>query len=85
MRKYLLAGAIALVTAVPAAATTDNSPYVGIEGGVMWPKSQTIFGTIDFTNPATADVDADQCRKPALQDGMGRRHDRRLRLRHVPS
>ena len=56
MRKYLLAGAAAFVVAVPAAATTDHAPYVGVEGGVMWPKSQTISGTIDFTDPTFTDV-----------------------------
>ena len=55
MKKLLLTSAAALVIATPAAATTDNSPYVGIEGGVMWPKSQDIFGNINFTNTATTD------------------------------
>ena len=38
MRKFLLAGVAALVTAVPAAATTDNAGYVGVEGGILFPK-----------------------------------------------
>src|SRR5205823_8701322 len=53
MRRYLLATAAATVAfAVPAAAR-DNSGYVGIEGGVMSPKSQTLEGTITFTTPGT--------------------------------
>ena len=48
MKKLLLAGAAALVVATPAVAR-DNSPYVGIEGGVLFPKKQTISGNIDFT------------------------------------
>ena len=49
MRKYLFAGAAALAIATPAAATTDNSGYAGIEGGIMWPKSQTVQGEVVFT------------------------------------
>jgi len=53
MRKYLLAGVAALVVAAPAAATNDNAGYVGLEGGILFPKSQTIFGTVDFTGTPT--------------------------------
>jgi len=52
MRKYLLAGAAALAFAAPAAAK-DNSGYVGIEGGVLLPRSQSVFGTVTFTTPGT--------------------------------
>src|SRR6476620_3260017 len=55
MRKYLLAGIAALVTAVPAAATTDNAGYVGIEGGILAPKSQSITGEVDFTGTHAVD------------------------------
>src|SRR5258708_5517610 len=57
MRKYLLATAAAATVAIaaPAAATTDNSGYVGLEGGVLFPRSQTVFGSIDFTDPAFTD------------------------------
>ena len=34
MRKLLLASATALVIATPAAATSDNAGYVGVEGGL---------------------------------------------------
>ena len=50
MRNYLLAGAAALVIAVPAAATTDNSGYVGVEGGILFPRSQSVNGEVVFTN-----------------------------------
>ena len=54
MRKLLLAGAAALVVgiATPAVAR-DNSGYVGLEGGVLFPKKQTISGAIDFTTNGT--------------------------------
>jgi len=48
MRKYLLASAVALVIATPAAATTDGAPYVGIEGGILFPKTQTVQGEVVF-------------------------------------
>src|SRR5439155_23419056 len=37
MRKYLLATAAAMIISSPAAAK-DKSPYIGIEGGVLFPK-----------------------------------------------
>src|SRR4051794_26268687 len=52
MRKTLLATAAALAIATPATAK-DNSGYVGIEGGVLFPKSQSVSGTIDFTTTGT--------------------------------
>src|SRR4051794_76998 len=55
MRKYLFATAAAATVAIaaPAAATADNSGYVGLEGGVLFPKSQSVTGTIDFTTTGT--------------------------------
>src|SRR3954471_13013258 len=53
MRKYLLAGAAAFMMAAPAAATTDHSPYVGLEGGILFPRSQTVDATVDFTTNGT--------------------------------
>jgi hypothetical protein len=49
MLKYLLAGAAALVIAAPAAATNDNSGYVGLERGILFPKSQSVQGQVVFT------------------------------------
>ena len=41
MRKILLAGAAALVIATPVAAR-DNSPYIGIEGGALFPRNTDV-------------------------------------------
>ncbi|MEO6224614.1 MAG: outer membrane beta-barrel protein [Sphingomicrobium sp.] len=55
MRKYLLtAAAAAAFVATPAFA---DGPYVGIEGGVLFPQKQDIFGTVNFTNPAPVAAD----------------------------
>ena len=57
MRKFLFAGAAAVfAAATPALATTDNAGYVGVEGGILFPKSQTIAGSVDFTNTVPADI-----------------------------
>lgn len=52
MRIYLFAAAATVAIATPAFAT-DNSGYIGLEGGLTWPRHQTIFGTVNFTNPGT--------------------------------
>jgi opacity protein-like surface antigen len=57
MPKYLLAAAVAAVLATSAAAR-DNSPYVGIEGGVLFPQKQDIDGSVNFTNAVPADIAA---------------------------
>ena len=48
MRNYLLAAVAVAVFAAPAAAA-DGSGYVGIEGGVLFPKKQHVNGSVDFT------------------------------------
>src|SRR5438046_89529 len=55
MRKLLLAAAATFAIAAPASAK-DGQPYVGLEGGILFPKSQDVFGTVDFTNTATTDI-----------------------------
>ena len=55
MRNHLIAAAAAAVLAAPAMAR-DNSPYIGIEGGVLFPQKQNLDGSVDFTNPAATDV-----------------------------
>ncbi|MGH6659574.1 MAG: hypothetical protein ACREBM_08000, partial [Sphingomicrobium sp.] len=55
MRNLLLAATASLVIAVPATAR-DNSGYIGIEGGVMFPKNTHIDGSVDFTDPDVADI-----------------------------
>jgi len=58
MKRILLVAAASAAFATPALAK-DGSPYVGVEGGILFPKSQTVFGNIDFTNAATADFARD--------------------------
>src|SRR3954451_14461276 len=48
MRKYFLAAAAVTVIASPAVAR-DNSGYVGIEGGILFPKDQDADVFADFT------------------------------------
>jgi hypothetical protein len=55
MRRYFLAGAAAFVIAAPAAATNDNNGYVGVEGGILFPKSQSVSGEVVFTSPDAVD------------------------------
>ena len=56
MRKYLLAAVAAAAVATPAVAK-DNSGYVGLEGGIMFPRNQDVFGAIDFTTPPVGVTD----------------------------
>jgi opacity protein-like surface antigen len=51
----LLAAAATVAIAAPAAAK-DGSPYVGIEGGILFPQKQTVFGSVDFTDPTLTDI-----------------------------
>ena len=62
MRKYLLAAVAAAAIATPALAK-DNSGYIGIDGGILMPRNQSLTGAVDFTTPpdgvtdfATADI-----------------------------
>ena len=55
MRNCVLAAAAAAIFATPAAAR-DGSPYVGLEGGVLFPKRQHLDANIDFTDPTVTDV-----------------------------
>ena len=50
MRKLLLAtAAAAAITATPAAAK-DGSPYVGVEGGILFPENQKLEGAVTLTD-----------------------------------
>nr|WP_294171067.1 outer membrane beta-barrel protein [uncultured Sphingomonas sp.] len=53
MRKTLLASALAVATAATPALARDGSPYIGIEGGVLFPRDLTADATIDFTTTQT--------------------------------
>jgi opacity protein-like surface antigen len=55
MRKYLLAGAAAFIMATPAASTTDNAAYIGVEGGILYPNSQDDSGEVIFDGPDAVD------------------------------
>lgn len=50
MRSLLLAGAAALAVAATPALAKDGSPYVGIEGGILFPQSQDLNGSVTFTD-----------------------------------
>src|SRR3954467_8705217 len=64
MRKYLLAAVAAAAVATPAVAR-DNSPYVGVEGGVLFPKDPGLDLTATF--PVTTD--------PGIASGVNRYTD----------
>ncbi|MEO6434019.1 MAG: outer membrane beta-barrel protein [Sphingomicrobium sp.] len=55
MRNLLLATAAILAIATPAAAR-DNSGYVGLEGGVMFPNKSHVDASVDFTDPLVVDL-----------------------------
>jgi opacity protein-like surface antigen len=55
MRKLILAAALSCTCFAAPAFATDNSGYVGIEGGVIFPQKQNLKGAIDFTNAANPD------------------------------
>ncbi|HEY6868837.1 MAG TPA: hypothetical protein VI199_03670, partial [Novosphingobium sp.] len=52
MRTFLLATAAAVALVATPAAARDGSGYVGIDGGVMFPKSQHGTFTATFTQSA---------------------------------
>ena len=55
MRKYLLAAVAAAAIATPAYAQTSG-PYVGIEGGLLFPKDTNIDADVDFIDEDLDDV-----------------------------
>src|SRR5690242_19037018 len=70
MRKYLLAGAAALVIAAPAAATTDHAGYVGVDGGILFPKNQDIFGDVTFTDGDAVDIATEHVGRLRYKHGL---------------
>ncbi|MEA3067122.1 MAG: hypothetical protein QOK41_529, partial [Sphingomonadales bacterium] len=52
MRKLLLATTAALAVVATPAAARDGSGYVGIEGGILFPRSQNGVFTATFTQSA---------------------------------
>ena len=57
MRNLLLAAAATVAIASPAAAR-DGSMYAEIDAGVMFPRSNNVFGSIDFIDPLRSDFPA---------------------------
>ena len=55
MRKLWLATAAAVAVVATPAAARDGSGYIGLEGGVLFPKDQDIDAVVDFTD--NTDVD----------------------------
>ena len=53
MRKYLMAAAATAVIATSPAMARDGQPYIGIEGGIMFPKDQDADVDADFTTTQT--------------------------------
>jgi opacity protein-like surface antigen len=58
MRKYLLAAVAAAAIASPAYAQTSG-PYVGIEGGLLFPKDTDLDADVTFVDPLLTDVTYD--------------------------
>ena len=54
MRYQLMAAAALAAIAAPAAAN-DGSGYVGVDGGALFPRKQTVAGSIDFTTNGVTD------------------------------
>ena len=58
MKKYLLLAAAAAAIATPAVAQ-DAGPYVGIEGGILFPRDTDLDAQVRFPNLPTAGFDRD--------------------------
>ena len=58
MRNYLLAAVAAAAIASPAYAQTSG-PYVGIEGGLLFPKDTNVGADVNFVDPLDPDVTYD--------------------------
>ncbi|MEJ7777532.1 MAG: outer membrane beta-barrel protein [Sphingomicrobium sp.] len=55
MRNYLLAAVAAAAIATPAVAQ-DAGPYVGIEGGILFPKDTNVDADVNFVDPLFPDT-----------------------------
>ena len=53
MRTILLVSAAALLLTATPALAKDGSPYVGIEGGALFPQHQNVNGWVTYTTPTT--------------------------------
>jgi opacity protein-like surface antigen len=50
MSKFLFAATAISILAAPALAADQGFGYVGVEGGVLFPHSQDVFGLVTYTN-----------------------------------
>jgi opacity protein-like surface antigen len=55
MKKHLLAAAAVAAIATPAVAQ-NSGPYIGIEGGVMFPRDTQVDADVNFVDPLAPDV-----------------------------
>ena len=58
MRHFLLAAVAAAAIATPAFAR-DGSPYIGLEGGVLFPETKDINGSATFNSGTLRQIGAD--------------------------
>ena len=52
MRMLLLATAATVALAATPAVARDGAPYVGIEGGILFPENQRLEGAVTLTSTA---------------------------------
>ena len=69
MRKIILAAATAAAMTTPAIAR-DGQPYVGIEGGLLFPKDQDIDVTLDGTDETFSDGDYEDAIRVDYKRGL---------------
>ena len=58
MRKILFLATVAAAAVASPAYARDGSPYVGLEGGIIFPETKDVNGSVDFTNPTLIDFGA---------------------------
>jgi opacity protein-like surface antigen len=51
MRKWLFGAALAVAMVAPASAQSDRGGYIGLEGGLLFPKNIELDETLIFTSP----------------------------------
>ena len=55
MRKFLLAAVASTALLASPAVAQDGGPYVGLEGGVLFPRDTDVDADVDFVDPADPD------------------------------
>ena len=69
MRNYLLAAVAAAAIATPAVAQ-DSGPYVGVEGGILFPRDTDVDADVNFTDPLLTDVIFDDVFEVSYKRGL---------------